>query len=65
MRPAHLLLGLSTLIVIQHGMESRRIEADRAIPRFVLQEDEWVCVDRNPRQLNRRDCPSAKIRAGE
>jgi hypothetical protein len=65
MRSTLLLWGLSALIVIQHGMGPERIDAERAIPRFILQKNAWVCVDRNPIQLNRRDCPSAKISADE
>jgi len=32
------------------------IDPDRAVPRFILQNGEWICVDRNPRQLKRPDC---------
>jgi hypothetical protein len=57
------LLGYGLLLafaIIQPGMQHRAIEEDRAIPRFILYKDGWVCVDRNPRQLNRMDCSPRK-----
>jgi hypothetical protein len=55
MRAALLYLGLFSL-VLMHPTRHPAIDADRAIPRFVLHKDTWVCLDRNPRQLNRQDC---------
>ena len=54
-------LQLTALFVIQPGIGHKSIDTDRAIPRFILHKDTWVCVDRNPRQLNRQDYPSAKM----
>jgi hypothetical protein len=56
MRAALLSLGLLALALIQPGAKQAVIDEDRALPRFILHKDAWVCVDRNPRQLNRQDC---------
>jgi hypothetical protein len=60
MRAALLASGLFALAIIQPGVKHRPIDEDRAIPRFVFYKDGWVCVDRNPRQLNRLDCRPRK-----
>jgi hypothetical protein len=65
MRSALVWFGLAALVVIQPSNRHRTIDADRAIPRFILHKDTWVCVDRNPRQLNRQDCFSAKMETGK
>jgi hypothetical protein len=53
-------IGLFALVLVQ-PIAHPTIDADRAVPRFILQNGEWVCVDRNPRQLKRQDClPRAK-----
>jgi len=61
MRAALLYLGLFSLVMIHPSPRHPAIEADRAIPRFVLHNDTWVCLDRNPRQLNRHDCKPRKL----
>lgn len=58
---ATLLSGLFALALIQPGVHHQVIDEDRAIPRYILHKDKWVCVDRNPRQLNRRDCLPKKM----
>ncbi|MGV1014122.1 MAG: hypothetical protein ACOYB4_04045 [Methyloceanibacter sp.] len=55
MRVTFLAYGLFALAMIQPSAH-RAVDEDRAIPRYILHKDKWVCVDRNPRQLNRRDC---------
>jgi hypothetical protein len=63
MRASLLAYGLFALVLIQPSVHHHQpVDEDRAIPRFILHKDHWVCVDRNPRQLNRRDClPSKKL----
>lgn len=56
MRAAMLSIGLFALVAIQPGIKHHVISKDRAIPFFVLLDDQWVCVDRNPRQVGRQDC---------
>lgn len=57
MRAGLLSLGLFALAFMLPWEDMHRaVDTDRAIPRFILQHDQWVCVDRNPRQLSRRDC---------
>ena len=56
MRGAVLSLGLVILVLDQSAHKSSIVDEDRAIPRFVLHHDKWVCLDRNPRQLHREDC---------
>jgi hypothetical protein len=61
MRAMFLAGGLFALVVIQPGVHRQAIDEDRAIPRYILHKDKWVCVDRNPRQLNRLDCLPRKM----
>jgi hypothetical protein len=56
MRAALIAYGLFGLVIIPAHSQHHAIEKDRAIPRFIKLENQWVCVDRNPRQVNRRDC---------
>lgn len=56
MRTAALTLGLFALVAIQPGMKHRAVTENRDIPFFVLLGNKWVCVDRNPRQVDRQDC---------
>jgi len=56
MRTTFLSFGLLALIMTQLGVRHAPIDEDRAIPRYVLLKDAWVCVDRNPRQVKRQDC---------
>jgi hypothetical protein len=57
MRPTLLSFGLFALVMTQLGVRHAPIDEDRAIPRYILLKNAWVCVDRNPRQLKRQDCP--------
>jgi hypothetical protein len=43
-------------VVIEPQVHRHAVDEDRAIPRYILHKDKWVWVDRNPRQLNQRDC---------
>lgn len=65
MRTTILAYGLFALVLIQTSAHHRNfhepVDEDRAIPRYILHKDHWVCVDRNPRQLNRRDCLPRKM----
>jgi len=56
MRAALLCCGLLALTVMRIGGGQEISGQDREIPRFVLLGDSWVCVDRNPAQVNRQDC---------
>jgi hypothetical protein len=56
MRATLLFLGLFSLVLIHPSARHSVVDADRAIPRFVCIKDTWVCLDRYPRQLNRKDC---------
>jgi hypothetical protein len=56
MRGAILSLGLVLAVLDQPAHEAPIVDEDSAIPRFVLHQDKWVCLDRNPRQLGREDC---------
>ena len=47
--------GLLALALIQSASH-HSVEAERAIPVFMLHNGEWICVDRNPQQLRRQDC---------
>jgi hypothetical protein len=60
MRGTLLCLGLVFLMFNQSGPKLSVVDEDQAIPRFVLHQDAWVCLDRNPRQLNREDCKPQK-----
>jgi hypothetical protein len=46
------LVPLALLQPVKH----QAVESEGAIPRFILHHDEWICVDRNPRQVDRQDC---------
>jgi len=48
-------LGLLALVVVHPAIEPS-VEPERAVPRFILQKGDWICVDRNPRQIKRQDC---------
>ncbi len=65
MREILLAYGLFALVLIQPSAYRQDfhepVDEDRAIPRYILHKDQWVCVDRNPRQLNRRDCLPRKM----
>jgi hypothetical protein len=50
-----LTIALVALALVQ-PVRYRAVESAGAIPRFVLHHDEWICVDRNPRQVDRQDC---------
>lgn len=50
------ILGMYALVMFNSGIKHQVIDGDLAIPRYVLGKDGWVCLDRNPRQLNRQDC---------
>jgi hypothetical protein len=55
--------GLFALVLL-HPIRETTIDPDRAVPRFILHHGEWICVDKNPRQLNRQDCaPRGQQRA--
>jgi hypothetical protein len=56
MRTAMLSIGLFALVAIQPGIKHRTISENRDIPFFVLLDNQWVCVDRNPLQVDRQDC---------
>jgi hypothetical protein len=56
MRGTLLSLWLASLVIVQSGLKSPVVDEDRAIPRFVLQNKAWVCLDRDPRQVHREDC---------
>jgi hypothetical protein len=50
-------VGLLTYAaLIQPAVHQKVIEPERAIPRFILYGDIWVCLDRDPRQVRRNDC---------
>lgn len=53
---AALLSGLVALVISHLANKDAAVDSDRAIPRFILLKGMWVCVDRNPRELNRRFC---------
>jgi hypothetical protein len=48
-------IALAALALLQ-PVKHQAAEAEGAIPRFILHHDEWICVDRNPRQVDRQDC---------
>jgi hypothetical protein len=54
-----LAIALVALALVQ-PVKHRAGEVDGAIPRFILHHDEWICVDRNPRQVGRQDCRAPK-----
>lgn len=57
MRASLLIHGLLALVLLQPSAHHHKpVDENRAIPRFILHKDHWICVDRNPRQLNRQDC---------
>jgi len=56
MRGALGCLGLFALMAVLPGIRHQAIDVDRAIPRFILHKGEWICVDHNPRQIDRKDC---------
>ena len=56
MRATVLSLGLIALVAIPAGTKHNLSVQDRGIPRFILHKGTWVCVDRSPRQLGRKDC---------
>jgi hypothetical protein len=56
MRAMLLSFGLFALVAIQTGTKHDLSVQNRGIPRFILHKDTWVCVDRSPRQVARKDC---------
>jgi hypothetical protein len=56
MRTAILSIGLFTLVAVQPGIKHLAVNENRDIPFFILLDNQWVCVDRNPRQVKRQDC---------
>ena len=48
--------GLLAVLVtpIGHGQEISDQKTE--IPRYIKLDQGWVCVDRNPTQVNRQDC---------
>jgi hypothetical protein len=49
-------LGMFALVLVQPGIEHTGVGPYASIPRYALGKDGWVCLDRNPRQVHRRDC---------
>jgi hypothetical protein len=49
-------LGLYALVVVTPGIRHTVADPYASIPRYTLGKDGWVCLDRNPRQVHRRDC---------
>ena len=51
-------VGVLTYALIQPAVHQKvsDLKSERAIPRFVLYGDTWVCLDRDPRQVRRNDC---------
>ena len=49
-------LGVCALAIFKVEIKHQVLDGDLAIPRYILGKDGWVCVDRNPRQVNRLDC---------
>jgi hypothetical protein len=49
-------LGLYALVMVQAGIRHTVADPYLSIPRYALGKDGWVCLDRNPRQVHRRDC---------
>jgi len=64
MRAAFISYGLLALAVMRIGAGYEIGDPNREIPMFFLLEQSWVCVDRNPTQINREDC-SPRVRASE
>jgi hypothetical protein len=44
------------LVLVQPDIEHGGVDPYASIPRYALGKDGWVCLDRNPRQVHRRDC---------
>lgn len=61
MRQGLLWLGLFALALVQPAIDHRPVPEEFAIPRYVHYDQGWVCVDRNPRQVGRRDCSPRKV----
>lgn len=54
-------LGVYALATVQTGIRHIGAYPYASIPRYAVGKDGWVCLDRNPRQVHRRDCqPSQK-----
>lgn len=49
-------LGLFALVMVQPGYRPTPTDGATSIPRYVLGKEGWICLDRNPRQVNRQDC---------
>jgi len=56
MRGALVCLGLFALVAFMPASRHHTIDDGGAIPRFILNKGQWICIDRNPRQVNRSDC---------
>jgi hypothetical protein len=44
------------VVLMQPGIKHSGVDPYASIPRYALGKDGWVCLDRNPRQVHRRDC---------
>jgi hypothetical protein len=49
-------LGLFALVAFMPASRRQAIDVGGSIPRFFLDKGQWICIDRNPRQVDRRDC---------
>jgi hypothetical protein len=49
-------IGVATLYILAAGQDVGFKEQVSEIPRYALERHQWVCLDRDPRQVDRQDC---------
>jgi hypothetical protein len=49
-------IGVATLAILAAGQDLGLKEQVSEIPRYAVERHQWVCLDRDPRQVARQDC---------